>query len=114
MSAILAVTDKLLPLWSTEGRATEEIVLPVRMASRWHRLTWYPVERTDDVLYGLTLRTVPEWRHFHLSELTAAYGGYEVRLDTAHVPRRTPAVAEVRIHVFDDLSPFIPTQPIKL
>ena len=114
MSALLAATEKLLPLWSTEARATEEIVLPLRLACRWHRLTWYPVERTDDVLFGLTLRTIPEWRHFHLSELTAGYGGHEVRLDPAHVARRSPAVTEVKLHAFDDLTAFIPTQPIKL
>lgn len=114
MNSLLAATEKLPPLWSTEAQATEEIMLPLRLACRWHRLVWYPVERTDDVLFGFTLRIVPEWRHFHVSELTARYAGHDVLLDQSHIPRPTITTAEIRIHRLDDLTPFLPTQPLSL
>ncbi|MBX9803916.1 MAG: hypothetical protein K2Y04_14290 [Caulobacteraceae bacterium] len=112
MSDALSATDKLPPLWSTEAKATEEIVLPLRLSCRWHRLVWYPVERTGDVLFGFTLRMLPEWRHFHASELTARYAGHDVVVDAAHLPRPATATTEVRLHKLDDLTPFIRTRPV--
>lgn len=114
MSAALIATDKLPPLWSTEAKTTEEIVLPIRLSCRWHRLVWYPVERTDDVLFGFTLRIVPEWRHFHASELTGRYAGHDVVVDGAHLPRPVTTTTEVRLHKLDDLTPFIPSRPINV
>lgn len=101
----------LPPLWTTESRETEDIFLPVRLSSRWHRLTWYPVERDDDVLFGLTLWTVPEWRHFRIEELDRPYGGFPVKVDRTHVPQRVPRVPEIAIHRLDDLTPFAPSRP---
>lgn len=101
----------LPPLWSTESRETEDIVLPVRITSRWHRLTYYPVERSDDVLFGLTLVQRPEWRHFHIHELDRTYGGFPVAVDRTHVPQRVPRVPEIAIHRLDDLTPFVPSRP---
>lgn len=101
----------LPPLWETEARETSELILPLRFSCPWHRLTWFPVERTGDVLYGLCLHTVPEWRHFSLSELMARYRGQPVLIDRAHHPAPVPQVPEVRAHALDDLSPFIPTRP---
>lgn len=102
---------KLPPLWTTESLETEDIVLPIRLASRWHRLTWYPVERGGDVLFGLTLWTVPEWRHFRIDELLHSYAGFPVTVDRAHVPQRVPRVPEIAIHRLDDVTPFAPNRP---
>jgi hypothetical protein len=101
----------LPPLWDTEARDTADLVLPIRLACRWHRLTWYPVERTDDVFYGLTLETVPRWRHFALDEVMARYGGHPVLLDTDHHPALAPAVPELAEAYLLDLTPFVPTRP---
>ncbi|HLO75165.1 MAG TPA: hypothetical protein VK196_01760 [Magnetospirillum sp.] len=101
----------LPPLWATDGRETAELVLPLRLACRWHRLTWYPVERSGDVLYGLTLETVPRWRHFDLSELMARHGGHPALLDPAHRPAAATAVPELADALLLDLSPFHPTKP---
>lgn len=109
--AIKAALASLPALWTTEGRDTDDLVLPLRFACRWHRLAWYPVEKDADVLFGLTLMTVPKWRHFHVSELTTSYGGQPVTMDPAHVPMRAPRVPEVAIHDLCDLTPFTATKP---
>ena len=101
----------LPPLWTTEGKDTEDLVLPLRFACRWHRLTWYPVEKTGDVLFGLTLVTTPAWRHFHLSELAVNHGSHPVRIDGSHVAQRAPLVQEVALNCFDDLTPFLSSSP---
>lgn len=101
----------LPPLWTTETRDTEDLVLPVRLTCRWHRLTWYPVERSGEVLFGLTVMARPEWRHFHIEELARSHGGFPVTVDRAHVPQRVPRVPEIAMHRFDDLTPFAPSNP---
>lgn len=108
---IVEMLSRLPPLWSTEARDTAEIVLPLRFTCRWHRLTWYPVERSGHTLFGLTLRTVPEWRHFDQSELTGAHHSRSVHLDWTHVARTVPQVPEVRLHDLADLSTFAPIAP---
>jgi hypothetical protein len=105
-----ALSD-LPPLWDSEARDTEDLVLPVRLSCRWHRLTWYPVERTDDVLYGLTLETVPRWRHFHLSELMTRYGGHPVLLDPDYRPLPATLVTELAESCLLDLTAFVATKP---
>ncbi|WP_019647228.1 hypothetical protein [Novispirillum itersonii] len=104
------LTD-LPPLWSTDARETDQLVLPFRLSCRWHQLTWFPVERTDDVFYGLTLRTIPEWRHFHLRELTARYGGHAVLTDPDHIPAPASEIAGLVHHALLDLSRFHPSDP---
>jgi hypothetical protein len=112
MTKVIAdALGRLPPLWATEARDTEDIVLPLRLTCRWHRLTWYPVERDEDIVFGLTLTTLPQWRHFHLDELVRPYGGHAVKLDPAHVAMRAPHVPEVALHCFDDLAPFTPSTP---
>jgi hypothetical protein len=101
----------LPPLWTTEAKDTEDLVLPLRFACRWHRLTWYPVEKTGDVLFGLTLVTTPAWRHFHLRELAVNHGSHPVRMDASHVAQRAPLVPEVALYRLDDLAPFVPSSP---
>lgn len=101
----------LPPLWDSEARETNSLILPIRLSCLWHRLFWYPIERTGDVFYGLTLETVPRWRHFHLSELMSRYGGHPVLLDTEHRPAVAPMVPELAQATLLDLTPFCPTQP---
>ncbi|WP_374470247.1 hypothetical protein [Phenylobacterium sp.] len=102
---------ELPPLWTTESRDTDEIVLPVRLSTRWRRLTWYPVEREGEIVFGLTLVTVPEWRHFHVEEFGRLYGGFPVAKDASHLARRVPRVPEIAMHRLDDLTPFVPSRP---
>jgi len=101
----------LPPLWDTEARDTADLVLPIRLTCRWHRLAWYPVERTDDVFYGLTLEMVPRWRHFSLDEVMGRYGGQPVLLDPGYSPAVAPLVTELAENHLLDLTPFVPTRP---
>lgn len=70
----LAALDTLPPLWATEARETPELILPLRFTCGWHALSWYPVERNGDVLFGFTTRVVPEWCHFHIRQVLEGRG----------------------------------------
>mgnify|MGYP001806156575 CR=1 FL=1 len=103
--------NDLPPLWATESLETDQITLPLRLSCCWHGLTWFPVERSDDLFFGLTLQTIPAWRHFHISELITRYHGHPVLLDKEHQPALAPEVPEIaRSHLLD-LSPFYPSEP---
>ena len=108
--ADLSILQTLPPLWTTEGTETQDIVLRLRFACAWHNLTWHPVEFDAglQVAYGLTVRMVPEWRHFSVGELTAVYGGVPVLHDGRFVGGRVPLVPSVRRHALDDISQFFP------
>ena len=101
----------LPPLWDSEARETADLILPLRLSCKWHSLFWYPIEQTGDVYYGLTLETVPRWRHFHLSEMMTRYGGHPVLLDTDHRPALARTVPELAKASLLDLTPFMPTKP---
>ncbi len=101
----------LPPLLSTEARETDEIQMSLCLRSRWHRLRWYPVEAEGDVCFGLTLRIVPEWRFFSISELEASYRGDPVTVDPAHRPGPFRRVSDIQLYHLDDLTPFIPSKP---
>ena len=111
MTDHLTMFADLPPLWATEARETAEIVLPIRFASRWHNLSWYPTERSGDVLFGLTLVTVPAWRHFHVTELTDRHGDHPVLIDRTHRPAPAPEVPALAGACLLDLTPFHPTKP---
>lgn len=100
----------LPPLWTTEGTETQDIVLGVRFTCAWHAMAWYPVEYDAklEVAYGLTVRSVPEWRHFHVRELGVTHGGASVVHDKKFVSGRVPLVADIRRHYLDDITPFHP------
>lgn len=104
------VLADLPPLWATEARETAELVLPLRLTCRWHGLNWYPVEKGGDVLFGLTTRVIPEWRHFHISELLGRHHGDPVVIDRNHKPAAAPDVPEIWAHRLDDTTPFWPSR----
>jgi len=100
----------LPPLWTTESTETQDILLALRFACAWHAMAWYPVEYDDklEVAYGLTVRALPEWRHFHARELSAVYGGVPVIYDQRFVGGCVPLVSDIRRHHLDDITPFYP------
>ncbi len=101
----------LPPLWATESTETQDIILATRFTCAWHAMAWYPVEFDEklQVAYGLTVRAVPEWRHFHASELSIAHGGVPVVHDQRFVGGRVPLVPDIRRHHLDDITPFYPS-----
>jgi hypothetical protein len=104
------VIADLPPLWDSEARETGEIILPLRFRCPWHALTWYPVERDGDILFGLTTRIVPEWRHFDVSEIMGRHHGHPVVVDRDHRPAPVPQVPHIRDAHLADITPFVPSK----
>ena len=101
----------LLPkLWATEATETSDLSLPLCLKCKWHNLLWYPVEfdPNRNIIYGLTIKTIPEWRHFYAEELFRQYQKQAVIIDNNHVCIPAPEVPEIARFMLDDITPFIP------
>lgn len=109
-ASLLAALATLPPLWATEACETAELILPMRFTCRWHALSWYPVERDGDVLFGFPTRIVPERRHVHLRQLLDRHHGDAVVRDANHRPAAAPDVPEIWAHRLDDITPFRPSR----
>ncbi|MGD9637521.1 MAG: hypothetical protein AB7U85_00505 [Alphaproteobacteria bacterium] len=102
---------KLLPkLWATEAIETSDLSLPLCLRCNWHNLLWYPVEFDEqrNIIYGLTVKSIPEWRHFHVEELFKQYQRQPVIINSNHICVSAPEVPEIARFMLDDITPFIP------